>query len=95
MSRPRTPPELVEAMLERRRQKKREYDRYVPINDVAQELLHDAGTIKAPDFVVAERDRRLSLPRSLSVDLLGDPVVPRWNSNARPSERGRISIAPC
>lgn len=80
--RPRTPPELVEAMLARRRQRKREFDKYIPINAVAQELLHDAGMVKAPDFVIAERDFRLSAPRSLSVDLLGDPIVPRWNSNA-------------
>lgn len=74
MGRPRTPPELVEAMLERRKQKKREYDaENSQRNKLVAELLHDAGGVSAPESVLAERDRRLAAPRTWEMENLGDP----------------------
>lgn len=38
--------------------------------------------VRAPDEVLAEREQRLGEPRTLGMLLFGDPIVPRWMSNA-------------
>lgn len=35
-----------------------------------------------PDEVLADRDRRINAELTTNMAVLGDPVTPRWNSNA-------------
>ncbi len=52
-------------------------------NPVATELLRDSGTrMMIPRAVLFDRDRRINAELTLNMVILGDPVVPRWNSNA-------------
>lgn len=51
-------------------------------NKVAADLLKESGKVEVPLAVLDERDRRLSVEMTLSMKLFGDPVVPRWQSNA-------------
>jgi transcriptional regulator len=52
-------------------------------NPVAAELLNHSGTrMKIPSAVLSDRDRRINTDLTLNMTILGDPVVPRWNSNA-------------
>src|SRR6185312_4445287 len=48
---------------------------------------------KIPPHVIEERDQRLNAPDTLNSLILGDPVVPRWQSNDdSPSQNRRYGL---
>jgi hypothetical protein len=48
-----------------------------------REIMAGLGSKRqTPAEVFADRDRRLNAARTPNMAVLGDPVVPRWNSNA-------------
>jgi hypothetical protein len=58
---------------------------YVGKSAVASDILRQSsGAIRTPVEVLFDRDRRLNSPRAAHPNciVLGDPVVPRWHSNA-------------
>lgn len=52
-------------------------------NKATSELMKNGPRVEVPERVLVDRDRRLQAPRTISMALFGDPVVPRWNSNAQ------------
>jgi hypothetical protein len=50
--------------------------------DAAATLMRQKIDHRPPPHVLMEREHRLNAPRDLNMVILGDPCVPRWNSNA-------------
>jgi hypothetical protein len=51
-------------------------------NPVAVEILRSQFGARPPVEVLFDQDRRINAPLTPNMIVLGDPVVPRWNSNA-------------
>lgn len=74
MGRHRLPLEVARLAAERRRQREAEEKRK------PAEMIFQVHAISIPSWVLADRDRRLFAPRTLSMIFFGDPVLPRWRS---------------
>jgi tetratricopeptide (TPR) repeat protein len=48
----------------------------------ASDRAHGGTRMKIPRAVLFDRDRRINAELTLNMEILGYPVVPRWNSNA-------------
>lgn len=86
MSKPIMPSEIEERQI-RRAKRKREEIESCSKNKVAEALLRYAGYFGRPsEQMWADRDRRLNAPRTISMELLGDPIFEQ-------SALGRLKVS--
>lgn len=76
MSRPKLPEGVAQQRVAERRRLRSEINEYVP-----PKFLRRVAMQQPTEQQWRDRDQRANAPRDANMMLLGDPVVPRWQSN--------------
>lgn len=82
-------PRLTAQQREASRLRKKEYDRLRRQGRKTHDSIHGSRVHSryVPDHVLEDRERRESAPDTPNSAILGDPVTPRWMSNADSKHR--------